>query len=90
LKKPGFIKLETDPIFKISQEVSRKLKELREENEKDDYGLSKGYRLLVSGMMEMDADRNFYSDANSTLRLSYGSIRTIIQQKQFIMIIIRH
>lgn len=75
LKKPGFIKLETDPIFKISQEVSRKLKDLREENEKDDYGLSKGYRLLVSGMMEMDAEKNFYPDANSTLRLSYGAVK---------------
>ena len=34
----------------------------------------KGYRLLVAGLREMMADKDFYPDANSTMRLTYGTV----------------
>jgi hypothetical protein len=41
-----------------------------------DYGDSfdKGSRLYLKGLMEMYPERDFYSDANSTLRLNYGTV----------------
>ena len=34
----------------------------------------KGKRLLEAGLMEMQKDKTFYPDANSTLRLTYGQV----------------
>ncbi|MDZ4823607.1 MAG: S46 family peptidase [Flavobacteriales bacterium] len=34
----------------------------------------KGYRLLVAGLREMQPTKNFYPDANSTMRLTYGKV----------------
>jgi hypothetical protein len=36
---------------------------------------SEGERLFVEGLMEMKPDRNFYPDANSTMRLTYGQVK---------------
>jgi hypothetical protein len=36
--------------------------------------VDKGERLYLTGLREMYPERNFYSDANFTMRLSYGSI----------------
>lgn len=34
----------------------------------------KGYRLFVDGLRKMNPDKNYYPNANSTLRLSYGQV----------------
>ena len=34
----------------------------------------KGYRLFVKGLREMQPDKAFYPDANSTMRLTYGKV----------------
>jgi len=36
--------------------------------------LDKGRRLFVAGLREMQSDRTFYPDANSTMRLTYGQV----------------
>jgi hypothetical protein len=36
--------------------------------------LAKGRRLFVKGLREMQSDKNFYPDANSTMRVTYGKI----------------
>ena len=36
--------------------------------------ITKGERLYLAGLMEMYPDKTFYSDANFTMRASYGSI----------------
>jgi hypothetical protein len=36
--------------------------------------LAKGRRLFIKGLREMQSDRIFYPDANSTMRVTYGSI----------------
>lgn len=40
--------------------------------------ISKGERLFMAGLMEMQPDKTFYPDANFTQRLSYGSIKGYI------------
>jgi hypothetical protein len=37
--------------------------------------ISKGNRLFVAGLREMHPEKEFYPDANSTMRLTYGSVR---------------
>jgi hypothetical protein len=36
--------------------------------------LAKGRRVFVDGLREMQSDRTFYPDANSTMRLTYGQV----------------
>ena len=36
--------------------------------------LAKGNRLFISGMQEMQPEKSFYPDANSTLRVTYGNV----------------
>lgn len=35
---------------------------------------AKGYRLFIAGLREMQTDKDFYPDANSTLRVSFGNV----------------
>jgi hypothetical protein len=36
--------------------------------------MDEGYRLYVAGLREMQPDKKFYPDANSTMRLTYGQV----------------
>lgn len=36
--------------------------------------MDKGYRLFTAGLREMNADKNYYPDANSTMRVTYGNV----------------
>ena len=36
---------------------------------------AEGERLFVAGLMEMESDKTFYPDANSTMRLTYGQVK---------------
>jgi len=39
-----------------------------------DNKISQGRKLWMAGLMEMEPGKNFYPDANSTLRLTYGTV----------------
>ncbi len=74
LAKPKLKKLLKDPAYKAAlstMEMYRSLSEsMRETNQKID----KYNRLFMSGLMEMNPDKVYYSDANFTMRLSYGTV----------------
>lgn len=36
--------------------------------------VDKGYRLFIAGLREMNPDKDYYPNANSTMRLSYGKV----------------
>ena len=36
--------------------------------------LAKGNRLFISGLREMNPHKNYYPDANSTMRATYGNV----------------
>ncbi len=40
--------------------------------------ISKGYRLLVAGLREMNPEKMYYPNANSTMRLTYGQVKEYI------------
>jgi hypothetical protein len=62
-----------DPIFALMQEIVNSYIELGEAAEMVSCG--RADRLYMEGLMEMQKDRNFYPDANFTMRLTYGSVQ---------------
>ena len=67
-------KLKKDPAFSLSLSSFVALIELRQKMNDSSDKISKGERLYLAGLMEMYPDKTFYSDANFTMRASYGSI----------------
>jgi hypothetical protein len=74
LESPDVKSLQKDPAFRIAMSVYRKYFEIDDQYKVYEVNLDKGHRLLVSGLMEMQQDKVFYPDANSTMRLTYGRV----------------
>jgi hypothetical protein len=74
LENPSLKLLKKDMAFKIGGEIMDGFMKIGEQVSKGRENLDKGNRLFVAGMMEMQKDKTFYPDANSTMRLTYGSV----------------
>jgi len=74
LENPQAKILEKDPAFVAYLSISKKFDVLFTPL-KDTYRqLSKGNRLFVAGIREMNPDKKYAPNANSTMRLTYGSV----------------
>jgi len=75
LENPTKIKIERDPAYKTlmsiynhyTEQISPTRSIVREE-------LAQGNRLFIAGLREMNPDKNYYPDANSTMRATYGNV----------------
>jgi len=65
--------LSKDPVFALMLDILQSYWNLSEQAEKVECG--RANRLYMEGLMEMQKDRNFYPDANFTMRLTYGSVQ---------------
>lgn len=65
--------LDKDPIYALMYEILTSYWNLTEQAEQ--VSNSRSERLYMKGLMEMQKDRNFYPDANFTMRLTYGSVQ---------------
>lgn len=65
--------LTKDPIYALMTEIVNTYIELSDAADAIDNGRAE--RLFMKGLMEMQKDRNFYPDANFTMRLTYGSVQ---------------
>lgn len=74
LVSPDLKTLKKDPAFGLTLSVYRKYFEIDDRYRIFDVDLNKGHRLYIEGLMEMQKDRVFYPDANSTMRLTYGRV----------------
>jgi len=74
IKKPTKSALDQDSGFKLAMSVGRKYSELYSVSKSFDEQLAIGKREYMKGLMDMQTDRNFYPDANFTLRLTYGKV----------------
>ena len=72
LAKPK--KLDKDPIFALTKNIIETYQNLYGPYEEAMNLGNKGERLYMKGLMEMQTERNFYPDANFTMRLTYGSV----------------
>ena len=74
LASPTVEALLNDPAYKMRREVVKTYNALIDPINSFSEDFARGHRLYVAGLMEMDADRVFYPDANFTMRLTYGQV----------------
>ena len=82
LANPEAARLEKDPMYALSNDmiahINAKTPELVQAQ--NDYGAA--FRLLVEGLRESKIGTIQYPDANSTLRLTYGKVRSLPADKR--------
>lgn len=64
-----------DPAIALSLDLIVKYYEMNQSISEASAQIAQGERLFNAAMRRMYADRNFYPDANSTMRLSFGTVR---------------
>ena len=75
LNKPSAKILENDPVALVAESFNKVIDYVSTEVSRFDEDLTKGRRLWIAALMEMDPGKTFYPDANSTMRMSYGTIQ---------------
>jgi Peptidase S46 len=82
LQLPSQGMLDNDPLYMISNDMLTHFTSKSDEIAKaqNDYGAS--FRLLVEGLRESKIGTIKYPDANSTLRLTYGKVRSLPADKR--------
>ena len=76
LANPTLKEIEKDPAFILSQAYMGKLMGASESYRAASGKLSEGKRLFMEGIMQMEPNKVFYPDANSTLRYTYGKVKS--------------
>ncbi|HMR19087.1 MAG TPA: S46 family peptidase [Sphingobacterium sp.] len=77
LENPSADAVDNDPLFKISKALLDKYRERTPEQEQLEDDFQTAYRKYIAGFLEMNPKAKYYPDANSTLRLTYGTIRAL-------------
>ena len=72
--RPSAKTLEKDPVYQTALEIFKMVDVISADTKTSTPELTKGNRLFVGGLMEMQAGKTFYPDANSTMRLTYGTV----------------
>lgn len=75
LNNPDFKKLDKDPAFMLGNAFMSKMMEVSGEYQAAQASLSTARRLFMAGLREMNPEKVFYPDANSTMRMTYGSVK---------------
>jgi hypothetical protein len=73
LKKPS--SLNNDPFMQMAQSMWNSYQSIIKNIESAWAERDRCDRLFVAGLQEMQSEKNFYPDANFTMRLTYGSVK---------------
>jgi hypothetical protein len=71
---PDALKLDADPLLKIANGIVADQKISVEKFSRVDDNFAKNNRLFLAGLMKAMPEKKFYPDANSTMRLTYGTV----------------
>jgi hypothetical protein len=74
LDKPTYKVIMNDPGFKITLSMVDCIRGLYDKLGDIDTKIAKGNRLFIAGLREMNPDKKFYPNANSTMRMTYGKV----------------
>ncbi len=66
--------LEADPAVILSKSVIAKMRELGKIRSASSAKIAEGHRLYIAGLMMQQPDKAWASDANFTIRLTYGQV----------------
>jgi len=74
MEKPNSKKLEKDLIAQASGDIMGMYFGAGARNAEANAKLNRGYRLFIAGLREMNPDKDYYPNANSTMRVTFGSV----------------
>jgi hypothetical protein len=75
LSKPDVKTLETDPVYLTTNSIFKTGGEISKGSSQFDATLATGKRIWIAALMEMAPEKTQYPDANSTMRLTYGTVQ---------------
>lgn len=75
MTKPSYKALDQDPIFSLMYSMVGNSRKLYSENKTNILKLRKAERIFLKGLMIMNKNKLMYPDANSTMRLTYGTVQ---------------
>ncbi len=74
LEKPKSKVIEKDLIAQASEDLMGMYFGAEARSAEANAKLDRGYRLFIAGLREMNPDKNYYPNANSTMRVSFGQV----------------
>ncbi len=74
MANPTLKVLNADPAFTGAEAIIAVNRQLADELQASSQVIERSNRLFIKALMEMQTNRTFYSDANFTMRLSYGKV----------------
>ena len=77
IENPDAQTLQSDLLYQLSNDIINRYRYVSDETKEKQAEFEKAYRLMVQGMRKANPKTKYYPDANSTLRLSYGTIRAL-------------
>ncbi len=77
LKTGNLASLGSDSLLQFTQNIVKDYREGFDKTKENEEILAKAERLFVKALRESQADKVFYPDANSSMRLTYGTVRTL-------------
>ena len=77
VNNPDRLKIDADPLLKLANGFVNDQKLAGDKYAKVDEAFAKNSRIFLDGLRKSQPDRDFYPDANSTMRLTTGSIQTL-------------
>lgn len=77
LDTPVAEQITQDSLYKISAALMDKYRETTPEQEEAENQFEAAYRKYIAGFLQANPKQKFYPDANSTMRLTYGTIRSL-------------
>ena len=74
MANPSLKVLNADPAFTGADAIIAVNRQLADKLQATSLVIERANRLFIKGLMEMQTNRTFYSDANFTMRLSFGKV----------------
>ena len=74
LEDPSKEELENDHAIAYSEDLYEVYSSFSKKYADTENKLEKGYRQFTAGLREMNPEKNYYPDANSTMRLTWGTV----------------
>ncbi|MFV0366484.1 MAG: S46 family peptidase [Mangrovibacterium sp.] len=74
LASPKFKTLQKDPVYVVMRSIYAELENIRTAQKETAPKLAEGRRLFTAARLEMESEKKFYPDANSTMRITYGKV----------------
>lgn len=75
LKKPDYKTLDKDPIFNAMYSIVGNYRKHVAKYKPVEDNRDKNIRLFIEGTLEMNPEKNFYPNANSSMRITYGTVK---------------